>query len=151
MQGKIQRLSAYNPLDLFSGSPQRMEAALAALFEEPQNNLRLFLGGAAVQLPKDGKLPGGPTMQQLGGVSGLIRLLRIILLREGSPRTSCCKSPMSVQLLGHAIPRLSSFLVKARCMCSVLIGYLAHQKLQTSCKYPINAFIRLAQQYVLQF
>ncbi|KAK9907753.1 hypothetical protein WJX75_009233 [Coccomyxa subellipsoidea] len=82
-QGKIQRLSAYNPLDLFSGSPQRMEAALAALFEEPQNNLRLFLGGAAVQLPKDGKLPGGPTMQQLGGVSGLTRLLRSILLREG--------------------------------------------------------------------
>jgi hypothetical protein len=84
VQGKIQRLSAYNPLDLFSGSPQRMEAALAALFEEPQNNLRLFLGGAAVQLPKDGKLPGGPTMQQLGGVSGLTRLLRSILLREGS-------------------------------------------------------------------
>jgi hypothetical protein len=81
VQGKIQRLSAYNPLDLFSGSPQRMEAALAALFEEPQNNLRLFL---AVQLPKDGKLPGGPTMQQLGGVSGLTRLLRSILLREGS-------------------------------------------------------------------
>ncbi|BDA50874.1 Inositol-pentakisphosphate 2-kinase IPK1 at N-terminal half [Coccomyxa sp. Obi] len=85
-QGKIKQLSNYNPLDLFSGEPQKVEAALAAMFEEPQNNLQLFLDGSPMQLPQDDRLPSLqrlPEVQQAGGLQGLIRLLRIILLREG--------------------------------------------------------------------
>ncbi len=85
-QGKIKHLSKYDPLDLFSGEPQRVEAALAALFAEPQNNLKLFLDGSPMQLPQDDRLSSLemlPVVQQAGGVRGLIRLLRIILLREG--------------------------------------------------------------------
>jgi inositol-pentakisphosphate 2-kinase len=44
-QGKISEPSNYSPLDLFSGESSRMEAALHALFEHPQNNLALFLNG----------------------------------------------------------------------------------------------------------
>ncbi|CAL8462781.1 g2314 [Coccomyxa elongata] len=85
-QGKIKHLSNYNPLDLFSGEPQRVEAAVAALFAEPQNNLKLFLDGSPMQSPQDDRLPSLellPVVQQAGGVWGLIRLLRVILLREG--------------------------------------------------------------------
>ncbi|KAH8410991.1 hypothetical protein KR222_004917 [Zaprionus bogoriensis] len=43
--GKIKRLSDYCPLELFSGAPSRMLAALNALFACPQNNLRIFQNG----------------------------------------------------------------------------------------------------------
>lgn len=50
LQGKISKISRYDPLDLFSSDPLRVQQALLAVFEEPQNNLRMFLGGKAVQL-----------------------------------------------------------------------------------------------------
>ena len=50
LQGKISKISRYDPLDLFSSDPFRVQQALLALFREPQNNLRMFLGGKAVQL-----------------------------------------------------------------------------------------------------
>jgi hypothetical protein len=37
--------SAYCPLDLFSGTPDRVNRALSALLETPQNNLRLSFDG----------------------------------------------------------------------------------------------------------
>ncbi|GAB4817908.1 hypothetical protein N2152v2_004954 [Parachlorella kessleri] len=49
-EGKLAAASSYDPLDLFSNQPQRMLAALRALFAHPQNNLRLFFGGAPVGL-----------------------------------------------------------------------------------------------------
>ncbi|XP_014670079.1 PREDICTED: inositol-pentakisphosphate 2-kinase-like [Priapulus caudatus] len=39
---QIGRLSAYCPLDLFSGVLSRTRRAIRALFEDPQNNLRVF-------------------------------------------------------------------------------------------------------------
>lgn len=48
MQGKIVRMSKYDPLDLFSMDTERMRQALLALLAEPQNNLRLFSNGRPI-------------------------------------------------------------------------------------------------------
>lgn len=89
IQGKIEELSDYDPLDLSSGVPERMARALDALFSNPQNNLRLFVNGAAMQLPPAEKLRSGwEPLQPFGGLQGLIKLLCDILIREGETRQS---------------------------------------------------------------
>ncbi|GMH13899.1 hypothetical protein Nepgr_015740 [Nepenthes gracilis] len=47
-QHQISDLSDYDPLDLFSGSRDRVHTAIKALFATPQNNLRVFLNGSLV-------------------------------------------------------------------------------------------------------
>lgn len=44
LQGKIHRVSCYDPLDLFSDDPARQMFALESLVADPQNNLRLWMG-----------------------------------------------------------------------------------------------------------
>ncbi|OVA00539.1 Inositol-pentakisphosphate 2-kinase [Macleaya cordata] len=46
--GEISRLSEYDPLDLFSGSSERINKAIKSLFTTPQNNLRIFLNGSLI-------------------------------------------------------------------------------------------------------
>ncbi|KAK7291204.1 hypothetical protein RIF29_06159 [Crotalaria pallida] len=47
-QGEISQQSAYNPLDLFSGSKERIHKAIRDLFSTPQNNFRVFLNGSLI-------------------------------------------------------------------------------------------------------
>ncbi|XP_075495402.1 inositol-pentakisphosphate 2-kinase-like [Primulina tabacum] len=47
-QGKVSQISKYNPLDLYSGSKDRVQKAIKSLFLTPQNNFRVFLNGAFV-------------------------------------------------------------------------------------------------------
>ncbi|XP_058224763.1 inositol-pentakisphosphate 2-kinase-like isoform X4 [Rhododendron vialii] len=47
-QREISEISEYNPLDLFSGSKDRMHKAIKALFVTPQNNFRVFLNGSLI-------------------------------------------------------------------------------------------------------
>ncbi|KAJ7957777.1 Inositol-pentakisphosphate 2-kinase [Quillaja saponaria] len=46
--GEISEISEYNPLDLFSGSKERIHKAIKDLFSTPQNNFRVFLNGALI-------------------------------------------------------------------------------------------------------
>lgn len=47
-QGKISEISAYDPLDLFSGSRDSVHKAIKGLFKTPQNNFRVFLNGSLI-------------------------------------------------------------------------------------------------------
>lgn len=46
--GEISERSVYNPLDLFSGSKERIHKAIKDLFTTPQNNFRVFLNGSLI-------------------------------------------------------------------------------------------------------
>lgn len=46
MQGKIDRVGSYCPLDLYSGEAAKVSRAFAALLADPQNNLRIFRNGS---------------------------------------------------------------------------------------------------------
>lgn len=66
-------MSKYSPLDLFSGKDEGILKALTDLFETPQNNIRVFLGGKEVF---GGPADGGSTdkaiaslEEELAGVS----------------------------------------------------------------------------------
>ncbi|KAL5144466.1 Inositol-pentakisphosphate 2-kinase [Glycine soja] len=45
---QISLLSKYNPLDLFSGSKERIYKAIKDLFTTPQNNFRVFMNGSLI-------------------------------------------------------------------------------------------------------
>ncbi|RID44997.1 hypothetical protein BRARA_I01755 [Brassica rapa] len=47
-QNEISEVSEYDPLDLFSGSKDRVSKAVKALYSIPQNNFRVFLNGSLV-------------------------------------------------------------------------------------------------------
>ncbi|XP_055852480.1 inositol-pentakisphosphate 2-kinase isoform X2 [Episyrphus balteatus] len=58
---KISRLSAYCPIDMFSGKPKAMRKSLNALLECPQNNLRIFRNGHLIY----GDQVGSITLEEL--------------------------------------------------------------------------------------
>ncbi|KAL1198708.1 Inositol-pentakisphosphate 2-kinase [Cardamine amara subsp. amara] len=45
---EISEVSEYDPLDLFSGSKERVSEAIKALYSTPQNNFRVFLNGSLI-------------------------------------------------------------------------------------------------------
>ncbi|KAL1216267.1 Inositol-pentakisphosphate 2-kinase [Cardamine amara subsp. amara] len=47
-KNEISEISEYDPLDLFSGSKDRIHKAIKALYATPQNNFRVFLNGSLV-------------------------------------------------------------------------------------------------------
>ncbi|KAK9270390.1 hypothetical protein L1049_025969 [Liquidambar formosana] len=47
-QKEISQISEYDPLDLFSGSKDRIQKAIKDLFTTPQNNFRIFLNGSLI-------------------------------------------------------------------------------------------------------
>ncbi|KAG7649975.1 Inositol-pentakisphosphate 2-kinase, partial [Arabidopsis thaliana x Arabidopsis arenosa] len=47
-ENQISQISEYDPLDLFSGSKDRIHKAIKALYSTPQNSLQVFLNGSLV-------------------------------------------------------------------------------------------------------
>ncbi|KAA8537591.1 hypothetical protein F0562_027199 [Nyssa sinensis] len=47
-KGEISEISEYDPLDMFSGSKDRVHKAIKDLFVTPQNNFRVFLNGSLI-------------------------------------------------------------------------------------------------------
>lgn len=47
-KGEISQISGYDPLDLFSGSKDRIYKAITALFTAPGNNFRIFFNGSLI-------------------------------------------------------------------------------------------------------
>ncbi|KAF8769150.1 hypothetical protein HU200_006647 [Digitaria exilis] len=93
-QGEISKTSEYNPLDLFSGSKERICMAIKSFFSTPQNNFRVFVNGSLVF----GGMGGGADnvlpaekdkcLEDLSKVSGLelpdfIELLSEAIFRSG--------------------------------------------------------------------
>jgi hypothetical protein len=105
-QGKISAVSAYDPEDLFSGVPSRMQTALAALFAQPQNNMRLFWRGSAVP---DLHSIGRCVLQSYGGMGRLLLLLIKILRREGG------ELPLVLSCSKEEVHSLGSLSAPRRC------------------------------------
>ncbi|KAL0438515.1 UNVERIFIED_CONTAM: Inositol-pentakisphosphate 2-kinase [Sesamum latifolium] len=63
-QGKIRKLSKYDPLDMFSGSKDRVQRAIKSLFLTPQNNFRVFLNGSLAF----GGMDGSADIQKLDAI-----------------------------------------------------------------------------------
>ena len=55
-RGEIDNISAYCPLDLFSGDRARMKRAIFDLYENPNNRFKLFLDGRTVYTESIGEL-----------------------------------------------------------------------------------------------
>jgi len=83
---KVDSLSNYNPLDLFSFEPERIMKALRGLVETPQNNFRMFIDGKMIYPDENGK--GSPEdfaellPQSLVSVDTVLETLCEILSRE---------------------------------------------------------------------
>ncbi|XP_074263096.1 inositol-pentakisphosphate 2-kinase-like [Silene latifolia] len=93
---KVSQLSEYEPLDLFSGSRERIDKAIKALFSTPQNNLRVFLDGALIY----GELGGGADGTNFSAESFEDHIRSFIRSESGSSTTSF------VNLVGQAIIKL---------------------------------------------
>jgi inositol-pentakisphosphate 2-kinase len=93
--GAIKTLSAYDPLDLFSESPERIEKALDALIAVPESNLKIFRPGGSTIMNNTEKaniiqfFVKNPALQEILALQKLdfwdIECLPPILKKAGNP------------------------------------------------------------------
>ncbi|TXG52187.1 hypothetical protein EZV62_021356 [Acer yangbiense] len=81
---KISGLSEYDPLDLFSGSKERICKAIKALYNTPQNNFRVFLNGSLIF----GGLGGGTSSTSVVTGKAFEDALKCIIQADDGLRTN---------------------------------------------------------------
>ncbi|KAK6131240.1 hypothetical protein DH2020_035021 [Rehmannia glutinosa] len=72
---KISQISKYDPLDLFSGSKDRVQKAIKSMFLTPQNNFRVFLNGSLIFGGMDGAVDSPSCMDNQALQNGLKRVI----------------------------------------------------------------------------
>ncbi|KAL5778047.1 hypothetical protein ACOSP7_010973 [Xanthoceras sorbifolium] len=83
-QQQISELSEYDPLDLFSGSKERIYKAIKALYTTPQNNFRVFLNGSLIF----GGLGGGTSSTSVVIGKALEDALKCVIQADDGLRTN---------------------------------------------------------------
>ncbi|KAK0576442.1 hypothetical protein LWI29_017570 [Acer saccharum] len=83
-QQLISGLSEYDPLDLFSGSKERICKAIKALYTTPQNNFRVFLNGSLIF----GGLGGGTSSTSVVTGKAFEDALKCIIQADDGLRTN---------------------------------------------------------------
>ncbi|XAR61729.1 Inositol-pentakisphosphate 2-kinase [Bertholletia excelsa] len=81
---EISEISKYDPIDLFSGSKDRVYKAIKDLFVTPQNNFRVFLNGSLVF----GNLGGGANSTSCMTGEALEDVLKPVIQAESGLRTA---------------------------------------------------------------
>ncbi|KAI7751745.1 hypothetical protein M8C21_015694 [Ambrosia artemisiifolia] len=82
---KIPQLSQYDPLDMFSGSKERILKSIKDLFSTPQNNFRVFLNGSLVF----GSLGGGKYITNVHHDKAFEDELKSVIEADDGIRTIC--------------------------------------------------------------
>ncbi|KAD4385551.1 hypothetical protein E3N88_25720 [Mikania micrantha] len=85
LQKKIPQLSRYDPLDMFSGSKERVLKSIKDLFSTPQNNFRVFLNGSLVF----GSLGGGKYITNVHNDKSFEDELKSVIEAADGTRTAC--------------------------------------------------------------
>ncbi|XP_053609443.1 inositol-pentakisphosphate 2-kinase-like isoform X1 [Plodia interpunctella] len=91
-ENKIDSVSKYCPLDLFSGDKMLMKKALLNLIDNPQNNLKLFKNGMLVYHEKSLRSAFDSIMKEIAIFQGNINLFLdsiIAIFLCGSERLTC--------------------------------------------------------------
>ncbi|XP_018447056.1 inositol-pentakisphosphate 2-kinase [Raphanus sativus] len=83
-ENEISEISEYDPLDLFSGSKDRIHKAIRALYATPQNNFRVFLNGSLVF----GGLGGGTCKTTSKVEQDFEHILKDIIKTKDGPRAN---------------------------------------------------------------
>lgn len=83
-QEEISQISDYDPLDLFSGTKDRIQKAIEDLFATPQNNFRVFLNGSLVF----GGLGGGTEGTRFVTGEAFEDVLKCLIQADNGLRTS---------------------------------------------------------------
>ncbi|XP_058220772.1 inositol-pentakisphosphate 2-kinase-like isoform X1 [Rhododendron vialii] len=81
---EVSEISEYDPLDMFSGSKDRVRKAIKALFVTPQNNFRVFLNGSLIYGGLGG---GGDSISHMSG-EAFEDVLRSVIRTDDGLRTS---------------------------------------------------------------
>uniref|UniRef100_A0A2P2MT19 Inositol-pentakisphosphate 2-kinase n=2 Tax=Rhizophora mucronata TaxID=61149 RepID=A0A2P2MT19_RHIMU len=77
-QQEISELSEYDPLDLFSGSKERILKAIKDLYTTPQNNFRVFLNGSLILGGLGGGTEKTTAMTGEGFEDSLLSIIRAV-------------------------------------------------------------------------
>ncbi|GAV88707.1 Ins_P5_2-kin domain-containing protein [Cephalotus follicularis] len=160
----ISELSEYDPLDLFSGSKDRICKAIKALYATPQNNFRVFLNGSLIF----GGLGGGTDSTNFMTGEAFEDVLKCVIQAGDGPRTmsfiqliaeTVYSSGVLDQLL--EVQKLDSFdiegaihayydVISQPCMvCRKLVGKEVQQIYTSLHSIPMNESLKIVKDFLI--